>query len=91
MEMTGMPVGRLVAEPALAEIDLAGDACADHALQGAVDGRAADTGGLAPDELDELVGADMPFLCEKDGDDLVALARPLAAGRNRNVQTVIRR
>ena len=80
MEVPGMPVGMLEAEPAFAEVDLAGDAGVDHPLQRAVDGRAADSLILASDEVDEIVGGEVALLAEEDVDDQVALARALAAG-----------
>jgi len=91
VKMPGVTVGRFEPRASLAEIDLARDARVDHPLQRTIDRGATDAGRLAPDELDELVGADMPFVTEEDGDDLIALARPLAAGRDRNAQTVSRR
>ena len=74
-----MAVGVLEAEAALAEIDLAGDPGVDHPLQRAVDGRPADPLVLAADQLDELVGREVPFLPQEDVDDEVALAGALAA------------
>ena len=75
-----MPVGVLEAEAALAEVDLARDARVHHPLQRAVDGGAADPLVLAPDQIDEIVGAEVPLLAEEHVDDQVALAGALAAG-----------
>ena len=81
MEMPRLAVGVLEAEPAFAEIDLAGDAGVHHPLQRAVDGGAADALVFAADEIDEVVGAEVPFLAQEHVDDLFPLAGPLAARR----------
>ena len=60
MKMARVPVGGLEARAPFAEIDLAGDAGVDHPLQRAIDGRAADPGGLAADQIEQIVGADVP-------------------------------
>ena len=49
MKVPRVPVRMFEAEPALAEIDLAGDARVHHPLQGAIDGGAADALILAAD------------------------------------------
>ena len=36
---------------------------------------------LAADQIDEIVGAEVPFLAQEDVDDEIALAGALAAGR----------
>ena len=51
----------------------------DHPLQRAVDGGAADAVIFVADEIDEIVGAEMPFLAQEHVDDLLALAGALAA------------
>ena len=79
--MARVPVRMLEAKSALAEIDLAGDASLDHPLQRPVDRRAADPRVLAPDEIDQLIGADVPFLPKKDRDDEVTLAGPSSTCR----------
>ena len=79
MEVPRMAVGVLEPEPALAEIDLARDAGIDHPLQRAVDRGPADALVLTADQIDELVGAEVPFLPQEDVDDEVALAGALAA------------
>ena len=81
MEVARLPVGVLEAEPPLAEVDLAGDAGVHHPLQRAVDGGAADAMVFAANEIDQIVGAEVPFLAQEDVDDLLALAGALAAGR----------
>ena len=81
MEVPRVPVRVLEPEPALAEVDLAGDAGVHHPLERAVDGRAADPLILAADEIDEIVGAEVSLLAQEHVDDAVALAGPLAAGR----------
>ena len=77
----GMPVGRLEARAALAEVDLAGDAGADHPLQRPVDRGAADPGIFVADEVAEIVRAQMAFLAQEDAENAIALAGALAAGR----------
>ena len=76
-----MPVRVLEPEPSFAEIDLAGDARIHHPLEGAIDRRAADAAIFLADEIDEVVGAEVPLLAEEHIDDEVALAGALAAGR----------
>jgi len=68
-------------EPALSEIDLAGDPGLDHPLEGPVNGSPADPLIFTANQLDELVGCEVTFLPEKDVDDEVALAGALAACR----------
>src|SRR5688572_13900222 len=81
MEVPGLAVGMLEPESSLAEIDLAGDTRIDHPLQGAIDGRAADAVIVPPNEIDEIVGAEMPFLPQEDVDNLLPFAGALATGR----------
>ena len=81
VEVARLPVGMLEAETAFAEVDLAGDAGVHHPLQRAVDGGAADALIFAPDEVDEVVGAEVPFLAQEHVDDLFPLAGALAARR----------
>ena len=81
VEVPRLAVGVLEAEAAFAEVDLAGDAGVHHPLQRAVDGGAADAVIFAADEIDEIVGAQVPFLAQEHVDDLLALAGALAAGR----------
>ena len=79
--MARLAIGMLEPEAALAEVDLAGDAGVHHPLQRAVDGGAADALIFAADEIDEVVGAEMPFLTQEHIDDLFPLAGPLPARR----------
>src|SRR5262245_20427934 len=74
-----LAVRMLETEPALAEINLAGDTGVDHPLQRSVDGGAADSLVFAPDQIDQVVGAQVSLLAEEDVDDLFALARAFAA------------
>ena len=60
MKVPRVAVRRLEARAAFAEVDLAGDAGVDHPLQRAVDGRPADARRLAADEIEQIVGADVP-------------------------------
>ena len=77
MKVPRLAVGVLEAEPAFAEVDLAGDAGVHHPLQRAVDGGAADAMVFALDEIDQIVGAEVPLLTEEHVDDQVALAGAL--------------
>ena len=75
----------LEAEAPLAEIDLARDAGVDHPLQRAVDGRPADPLIFAANQIDEIVGGEVPLLTQEDVDDEVALAGTLAPGRTQTL------
>ena len=80
MEVPRVPVRVLEPEAPFAEVDLARDAGVHHPLQRAVDGGAADAADvLAADQVDEIVGAEVPLLAQEDVDDEVALARAFAA------------
>ena len=81
MKVPRVAVRRLEARAPLAEVDLARDAGVDHPLQRAVDGGAADAGRLAADQIEQIVGADVPFLAQEDRDDPVAFAGALASRR----------
>ena len=72
-------------EPALAEVHLAGDARRLHPGQRAIHRRPADPLVLLANQVDQVVGREMPFLAQEDVDDAVALAGPLAAGRPQTV------
>ena len=71
----------LETETAFAEVNLARNAGIHHPLQRAVDGGAADALVLASDEVDQVVGAEMPFLSQEHIDDLFPLAGPFPARR----------
>ena len=79
--MPRVAVAVLEAEPALAEVHLAGDARRFHPGQRAIHRGPADPLVLLADQVDEVVGGEMALLAQEDVDDAVALARPLAAGR----------
>ena len=81
MEVTGLPVRVLEPESPLTEIDLAGDARIDHPLQRAIHRCTADAVIVATNEIDEIVGAEMPFLPQEHVDNLLPLAGALATGR----------
>ena len=81
VKVARMAVGVLEAEPAFAEIDLAGDARLHHPLQRAVDRGAADPLIFALDQVDQIVGAEVSLLAEEHVDDQIALAGALGAGR----------
>ena len=65
----------LKAETAFAKVDLARDTGIDHPLQCSVDCRATDALILAPDQIDQVIGAEMPFLTQKDVEDEIPFAR----------------
>src|SRR6476660_10309632 len=69
----------LETEPALAEIDLASDAGVNHPLESAINRCTTDSMIFAPDDIDEVVGAEVPLLAKEHIDDLFALARAFAA------------
>src|SRR5690348_1066505 len=81
VKVAGLPVRMLEPEASFPEIDLPGNPGVDHPLERAVDGGPADPLILAPDDVDEVVRAEVPFLTQEDVDDLFALARALAAVR----------
>ena len=68
-------------ESAFTKVDAARDTGIDHPLQRPVDRRAADATVFLPHQVDEIVGAEVPFLAQEDSDNLLALARALAASR----------
>ena len=80
MKVARLPVRMLEPKTSLTEVDLAGDARIDHPLERAVNGGATNTMIVAPYEIDEVVGAEMPFLSQEDVDDLLPLAGALATG-----------
>ena len=81
--MAGMPVRRLVPRSTVAEIDLARDVGLDHPLERPVDGGASDTRFLPAHDVEQIVGAEVAFLTQKNTEDAIALARALAAGRTK--------
>src|SRR5258705_11951324 len=81
MEMARLTIGVFETEPALAEIDFAGDASVHHPLQRAIDGGAADALIFAADEIHEIIRTQVTFLAQEHVDDLFPLAGPLAAVR----------
>jgi len=82
MEVPRVPVRGLEAGAAFAEIDLPGDAGADHPLKSPVDSGSTDAWIFATDQIAKVVSAQMPFLTHEDVQDAVALAGALAAGRS---------
>ena len=83
MKVTWVPERRLEARAAVTEVDLAGDPGADHPLQGAIDGGAADASRFAADMLEQIVGTDMAFLPQEDIQHPIAFAGALTAGGDR--------
>src|SRR5829696_4991971 len=81
MEVAWVPVRMLESETALAEIDLSGDPGVHHPLESAVHRGAADAAVFLPDQIDKVVGAEMPLLAEECVDDEVALAGTLSSRR----------
>src|SRR5918999_6492221 len=86
MEMPRVPIGVLEAEPAFAEINLAGDAGFFHPLQRAVDGGPRDAVIFALDQIDQIVSAEVSLLLEERVDDQVALAGTLGPGRTKPIE-----
>jgi hypothetical protein len=86
MKVARVAVRVLEAEPPLVEVHLPRDPRVHHPLQRAVDGGAADALVLPPDQIEQIVGGEVPLLAEEDVDDEVALARSLAAGRPQAVE-----
>ena len=64
---------------AFTEIDLSGDVRFDHPLERPVNGGAADARIFLPDEIAEIVRAQVAFLLQETPEDLVAFAGMLAA------------
>src|SRR2546425_1520092 len=79
--VTGMTVGMLDPETPFAEIALPGDPRVHHPLQRPVDGGAADPLVLPPNQIDEIVRAQVPLLAQKDVEDLLPLAGPVTTNR----------
>ena len=79
MEVARVPIRVLEPESSLAEVHLAGDAGVHHPLQRAVDGGSADAVIFVPDELDQIVRAQVSFLAQEHIDDEVAFAGALSA------------
>ena len=78
MEVAWVTVRRLEPRASLAEVHLARDAGVHHPLERAVHGGAADAGGIAADELVEIVGTQVPFLAQEDVQNAIALTGVLA-------------
>ena len=74
VEVARMAVSVFEAEPALAEIDLPGDARLHHPPERPIHGGAADPVVFGPHQGDQVVGAQMPFLAQEGADDQLALA-----------------
>ena len=77
--MSWMAIGGLEPRAALAEIDLAREAGIDHPLKRPVDGRAANPRLVAADEIEQVVGAQMPFLAQEGPENPIALGGAFAA------------
>ena len=86
VKVARMAIRMFEAEPAFAEIHLAGDARFFHPQQRAVDGGAADAVIFLLDERDEIVSAQVSLLLEERVDDQVAFAGSLRAGRAKTIQ-----
>src|SRR6266516_98082 len=72
MKVPRMAARRLEARTPVPEVDFAGDACAHHPLERAVDRSAADAGRFAAHLVEEIVGAEMAFLAQEDVQDAIA-------------------
>src|SRR5262249_18060397 len=86
MKVARVAVRRLEARAPLAEVHFARHPGADHPLQRAVDRGAPHARRFPADDLDEIVGAEMPFLLQKDLEDAIALGRTLPARRADGVE-----
>src|SRR5215467_2136623 len=82
MKMTRVSVGRFEARSAFAKIDLASDSGTDHPLQRAVNGRTTDSWIFFVDEIAQIICAQMTLLTQKEIQDAVAFAGPLATLRD---------
>ena len=71
----------LEAKAPFTEVHLTRDAGIDHPLQRAVDGRTADPLVFSSDEIDEVVGAEVPLLPQENVENLLAFAGTFAAFR----------
>ena len=78
MKMARVTIRMFETETPFAKIDLPGNLRLDHPLQRAVDRRAADPVILRPDQIHEVIRAEMALLPKKDVDDQLALAGPPA-------------
>src|SRR5712671_3013953 len=83
MKMPGMAVRGFVARSALSEVDLARDVRVDHPLERSIDRGATDTRFIATDDVEQIVGAEVAVLTQKNAEDTVALAGALAASRTK--------
>jgi hypothetical protein len=81
VEVAWMAIGRLEARPAFAEVDLSCHARPEHPLQRAVDGCPPNPGILLPNDVEEIVRAEMPLLTQEEAQDEVAFAGALAPCR----------
>jgi hypothetical protein len=79
VKVAGLAIGVLETEAAFTEVDLARNPGIDHPLERAIDGCPADALIFSPDDVDEIVGAEVSLLAEEHIDDLLALAGALAA------------
>ena len=81
VKVTRVAIRGLETGPAFAEIDLPRHAGTEHPLQGAIDRRAADAGILATDDIEQIVGAEMPLLAQEQTQDEITFAGALAPRR----------
>ena len=74
VEVPRLAVRMLEPGPPLAEVHLARDPGVHHPLQRPVDGGAADAAVLLADQVDQVVGAEVPVLAHERVDNLLPLA-----------------
>jgi len=79
--VTRVSVGWFKARSALTKIDFAGDSGTDHPLQRTVNGRPTDSWIFLVDEIAQVICAQMALLTQKEVQDAVAFAGPLATFR----------
>lgn len=76
VEMTWMSVRMLETELAIPEIHSSGDACLHHPQKRAINGGPADLSVFAPNQIDKLIGAEVPGLPQKHPHNAVPLVGP---------------
>ena len=79
VEVTRLTVGMLKPETTLTKIDLPGNTRVHHPLQRAVDGCPTDLLIFTAHQINEIVGAEMPFLAKEHVDNLFPLTGPFPA------------
>ncbi len=79
MEVAWVSICRFEPRTPFAEVDLPRDTPGDHPLQRTVHRRAAHAGMLAPDEIKQIISAQVTFLFQEGPQNLFAFGRSFAA------------